>query len=137
MLFGEGPINQPFEEEKIEEKHEAAQNDEGDTQKMRTHERAELLNKPAQLWIELRTQRCSPWRRFDRKFSNPRGPPTGDLKGDNVAQICRRRLVGSNCMCAKWSSPFSRSSLERMPPRTPDTQLWLCVPLRSRTTKNP
>src|SRR5260370_29547545 len=71
ILFGEDSINQPFDEQGIQEKHEAAQNNEGNTQEVRTHERAELVNKPAQLWIELRTQKHSPCGGFGRKTLEP------------------------------------------------------------------
>src|SRR5260370_7722857 len=63
--FRENPINQPFDEQGIEEKHETAQNDEGNAQEMRTQERADSVNKPPKLCIYLQPQKCSPQERFN------------------------------------------------------------------------
>ena len=56
VLLWENAVNEPFNEERVEKKHEAAEYDQRNAEDVRTQKRAQLAKKPLELLVELRTQ---------------------------------------------------------------------------------
>jgi len=59
ILLGKNPVNQPFDEQGVEQKHQAAQYHQGHAQQMRAQERAQLAGKPTELRIRIRSHEHS------------------------------------------------------------------------------
>ncbi len=60
VSFREDLVNEPFDEERIEQKHQAAQHDQSHTQEMRPKERPQLADKPSELRVGLQNQNSPP-----------------------------------------------------------------------------
>ena len=56
VLLWENAVNKPFNEERVEKKHEATKYDQRNAEDVRTQKRAQLAKKPVELLVELRTQ---------------------------------------------------------------------------------
>ena len=59
VLLWENAVNEPFDEERVEKKHEAAEYDQRNAEDVRTQKRAQLAKKPVELLVEPRTQDSS------------------------------------------------------------------------------
>ena len=56
ILRWENAVNEPFNEERVEKKHQATEYDQRNAEEVRTQKRAQLAKKPVELLVELRTQ---------------------------------------------------------------------------------
>ena len=61
IFFEKNSVDQPLDEQRIKQVHQAAQNDQGDTKYMCAEKRPQLASKPAELHVEIRCQEDS-WR---------------------------------------------------------------------------
>ena len=59
ILLWENPVNEPFNEERVEKKHQATEYDQRNAKEVRAQKRAQLAKKPVELLVELRTQEYS------------------------------------------------------------------------------
>ena len=59
ILLWENAVNEPFNEERVEKKHQATEYDQRNAEEVRTQKRAQLAKKPVELLVELRTQEYS------------------------------------------------------------------------------
>jgi len=56
IFFGQNAVNEPLNEERVEKKHQAAEYHQRNAEEVRTQKRAQLVKKPVDLLVELRTQ---------------------------------------------------------------------------------
>ncbi len=60
VSFRQNLVNEPFDEQRIEQKHQAAQHDQTHAQEMRAKERPQLTDKPSDLRVGLQNQNSPP-----------------------------------------------------------------------------
>src|SRR6266478_4876581 len=71
VFFRQDLVNEPFDEERIEQKHQAAQHDQKHTQEMHPKEGPQLVDKPSELRVGLQDQNPPPTTRIIVKFMQP------------------------------------------------------------------
>jgi len=59
VFTGKNSVNQPLDEQGVQEKHQAAQDDHGNAKQMCPQEGPYLSDKPPKLGIKSQTQECS------------------------------------------------------------------------------
>src|SRR5258707_2326724 len=135
VSFRQDLVNEPFDEQRIEQKHQAAQHDHRHTQKMRPKEGPQLADKPSELRVGLQKQNSSPTlRTVILKFMQAA-----------VATIWRSwmsvrqtylRPIAFRFAHPGLIGPFGRS-IEPTFPKTLSKHLWLYAPPRPLSARRP